>query len=154
MQMHTFLTAHTHTHTHFSVWRVQHGHHTEHSIILSLTSAALSHYRTLPILSLLYLPFSQTLFFSLSFTSVPPLIPPAPFSSTVYPSMPTKMNRIPQDVGGLVGRQVGWHAFTPVWYPLSLRQHVHSLKKWPQSGFNTPHMIETEKWFFTCAHWL
>lgn len=84
--------SHDCAHTLLVVWRVRHGYNTEHSIIVSLTSGALSHYGSLP--------FSQTLlYFCLS-----TLYSPAPFLlSTEYASMPAKMNRIPQDVGGEAG---------------------------------------------------
>ena len=100
--MHIWLLnkcTHIYTHqTHTSQPR-EHNYHMEHSIILSLTSAALSHYCTLPILLLsFYLPFCQTSFFSSSTTST--LFPAShSYCPTDYPSMPTKMNRVAEDVG-------------------------------------------------------
>lgn len=59
----------------------------------------------------------------------------------------TKMNRVPEDVGGWGKCSTGDRLDV-----LSLRQHINRLGGWGeqlQSCFNIPRMTETEKWFFS-----
>lgn len=116
-----------HTHTSQSV---------EYSMAITQSIPSYCHSHLLPFL------ITAPSWFSLSLTSPsaflffpsPPLQP-----SSLFPRSPFFLlyrlsfhaNKNEQNSWGrrwVVGRQVGWNAFTPVWCPLSLRQHVRSLK--------------------------
>lgn len=95
------------THTHLPAWIVEHGHNTEHSIILSLTSAALSHYCTLPVLLLLYFPFSQITPFSFLLLHCHTRYYPTPFSSFHRRSVHASKNEQNSSGRGWVSGEAG-----------------------------------------------
>lgn len=149
------MTAHTHTHTPPSLEGTAGLSHRafHHTVTHICCPFSLAHPPDSP--SLLYLPFSQNLFFFFSllcssrprFLPAPPSLPP--YQTILRCEQKSKLNSWGFKVGGREAGGLTCFSTAPASSAASDKMFTAWVKV---HGFNTPHLIETEWWFVCYCH--